>query len=212
MALFKILRDFKRFAAVQLLTFAGHILNCFKKRPDLFPAPVISLDELSAQIDKFGSLNTEAMDGSRRVIAARDEAGASLIDLLDQLAAYVKAIGDRDEVICAASGFNYTTTRRTQRPPRNAAIRKIAHGGISGTMKFRIVAVPGASSYEIRWAARQIDRSPLSTEWTAKQFSDTRKFLVITGLTPGTMYVFQVRALIGEKFTDWSDAASQMCL
>ena len=69
----------------------------------------------------------------------------------------------------------------------------------------------GASSYELRYAVRPIDRSPRPDEWTTKPFSDTRKFLIITGLKPGTVYLFQVRALIGEEFTDWSDAVTQIC-
>ena len=33
----------------------------------------------------------------------------------------------------------------------------------------------------------------------------------VTGLTPGTMYAFQARALLNAGFTDWSDSVTFMC-
>ena len=33
----------------------------------------------------------------------------------------------------------------------------------------------------------------------------------VTGLTPGTIYAFQVRAMGRLGYTDWSDSATRMC-
>lgn len=165
---------------------------------------------LAGQVDTFGALIAEAMDGSRKVISERDRQGAALKSMLKLLAGYVQLVAE-SETTFVSSGFKLASTTRKQPPPRNEGIRKIVFGDVSGTFKLKAVDVPGASSYQLRFAVRQIDRSPLGDEWTVKQFSDTRKFLLITGLKPGTFYILQVRALIGEEFTDWSDSITQMC-
>jgi hypothetical protein len=35
--------------------------------------------------------------------------------------------------------------------------------------------------------------------------------IVLTGLTPGATYFFQVRALLQDGFTDWSDPVTFIC-
>jgi hypothetical protein len=211
MARFRILEDFAKLAPAPLGTFAQHILDCMTQNSALFLQPIVSMNVLSAQIDKYGALTTEAQD-SRKAMSLRDGEGRILIGMLRQLGGYVLFVANDHEPTIASSGFNYTTTSRKQPAPRSAGIRKLVPGDTSGTMKLKAVDVDGASSYEVRLAVRQIDRSPLPNEYTVKQFSDTRKFLLITGLTPGTYYIFQVRALIGENYTDWSDSVTQMCL
>jgi hypothetical protein len=36
-------------------------------------------------------------------------------------------------------------------------------------------------------------------------------YLTIKGLKPGTYYLFQVRALVGTEYTDWSDSVPKIC-
>ena len=211
MARFRILEDFAKLAPVPLRTFAQHVLDCMTQNAALFLQPVVSMSALSDQIDKYGELTIEALD-SRKAKSLRDGEGRILISMLRLLGGYVLFIADDHEPTLASSGFNYTTTSRKQAATRSVGIRKLVPGDTSGTMKLKAVDVDGASSYEVRFAVRQIDRSPLPNEYTFKQFSDTRKFLLITGLTPGACYIFQVRALIGENYTDWSDSITEICI
>jgi Fibronectin type III domain len=208
--IFRILLDFAKYAPGDLRIFASHILFSIKGNPAL-PNPAISMQELGAQINTYAGLISEALDGSRKVIADRDKQGVTLINMLKQLAGYVEFVANDDVSVITSSGFKFAPTSRKQPAPRNESIRTIDFGDRSGELKLKAVDVPGAASYEVRSAVRQIDRSPRPDEWTVKQFSDTRKFLIVTGLTPGTFYVFQVRALIGETFTDWSNSATHMC-
>jgi hypothetical protein len=210
MARLKGLLDFAKYVPSRLRDFARHIHTRMNGNP-YFPNPPISMEALIAQIETFGALVAEALDGSRKVIAQRDSQGAVLVGMLKQLVAYVEYIAGEDEAAFISSGFNLAPSKRNQAAPRNKAIRKIELGDKSGELKLKAVDVTGASSYEVRYAVRQMDRSPFPDEWTTKRFSDTRQFLIITGLKSGTYYLFQVRALIGEEFTDWSDAVTQIC-
>ena len=40
----------------------------------------------------------------------------------------------------------------------------------------------------------------------------TRPPTLITGLTPGTNYAIQVRAVIRSGYSDWSDPVTRICL
>jgi hypothetical protein len=177
----------------------------------LFPKPPVSMETFKSQIDALATWIVTAMDGSRSAIAQRDSAGYEVKKTLRQLAGYAEYMTGNDMASFLTSGFKPDPNRRTKTAPVSEAIRKFKFGDRSRELKLKAMAVDGASSYEVRWAERRIDRSPRADEWTVKQFSDTRKFLIITGLTPATFYVFQVRALIGETFTDWSDSATHMC-
>jgi hypothetical protein len=210
MASFNGLMDFVKYAPSRLRIFAQHIYTCMNGNP-YFPKPPISMKALSTQIDTFGALIAEGLDGSRKVIAQRNSQGFVLVGMLKQLLGYVEYIADEDEAAFTSSGFNFVSTKRKQAATKNQAIRKVVLGDISGQLKVKVVSQNGASSYELRYAIRPIDRSPSPDEWTTKRLSDTRKFLIINGLKPATVYLLQVRALIGEEFTDWSDAVTQIC-
>jgi len=71
-------------------------------------------------------------------------------------------------------------------------------------------AVPGASSYEIRWAA--VGTGGVTGTWTSQHCSTTRPATTITGLIPGTAYAFQIRALVDSRFSDWSDTVIRVCV
>jgi hypothetical protein len=129
--------------------------------------------------------------------------------MLAQLATYAEIASDGDMTAFLLSGFHPASNSRTKTPPANESIRNIRHGANSGEFDLRIVAVDGANSYEIRWAERQADGTP--GEWTVKSFGKTKGYFTIKGLKPATVYLFQVRALIDDAFTDWSDSVSKMC-
>jgi hypothetical protein len=210
MARLKGLMDFVKFAPSRLRIFAQHIYTRMNGNPS-FPNPPVSMKALIAQIETVGALISEALDGSKKVIAQRDKQGLALVGMLKILLGYVEYIADEDEAAFTSSGFNFVSSERKQAPARNEAIRKVMLGDVSGQLKVKVVSQDGASSYELRYAIRPMDRSPNPDEWTTKRFSDTRKYLIINGLKPGVVYLLQVRALIGEQFTDWSDAVTQIC-
>jgi hypothetical protein len=175
-----------------------------------FPKAPVPMEKFGAQIETFASLVVEAMDGSRKVIAKRDTERRTLEGMVEMLGEWVSAQSGTDEEMFRSSGFEPKGTARIQTPPLTETIRKILHGLRSGEFRIRFVAIPNAGSYEIRWASAQADGTP--GEWTTQAFSKTRGFLTLTGFTPGTVYLFQVRALVDKTFTDWSDSVSKMCV
>ena len=88
-------------------------------------------------------------------------------------------------------------------------IRKIGHGANSGQIKVSIRFVPGATSYELRYA--QAVGGGAAPVWTSQILTGVRTPVLLTGLTPATTYQFQVRALLKTGYTDWSDPVSFIC-
>ena len=67
-----------------------------------------------------------------------------------------------------------------------------------------------ALKYELRVAAR--NRDDQEEPWTIMDLAKARPATRVEKLTPGTVYVFQVRALGPLGLSDWSPAVSRMCI
>jgi len=71
--------------------------------------------------------------------------------------------------------------------------------------------VKGARSYVIQYGAMG-SGGTLPATWTATPAIKSKPATKINGLTPGTTYAFQVRALGHEGYTDWSHSVTRMVI
>jgi hypothetical protein len=202
------LLGFAKYSVNQLLVFARGVHHLMKGNP-WYPHPPFSMDQLQAKMDEISESIVGTTDGSRKAFAQRDKQADELRGMLVLNGQYVEFTAP-DEAAFISSGYQLAASSRTQATPLNEAIRNIEWGENSGTFRFRFVAVDGADSYELRWAVQLEDGTP--GEWTTKPFGKTKGYLTITGFTPGTRYMFQVRALIHTEYTDWSDAVTKICI
>src|SRR5579883_957569 len=203
------LLNFMKFIPTALVVFARRVYTGMNNNP-AFPSPVVAMDELAAQIETVTRCIAEAADGSRKAIAARDKQVHDLRMMLRFLARYVEITCKANMVVFRSSGFDPRPEERTKTAPLSKFIRKIKHGVRSGEVQIRFVAIEGAASYELEIAIRLPDGTP-SGESRIERFSKTKGYMTITGLTPGTFYLFRVRALIDKDFTDWSDWVTFIC-
>jgi hypothetical protein len=70
-----------------------------------------------------------------------------------------------------------------------------------------VTPVAKARSYDIRYAPLV---NGVPGNWATETVTIAKKPVTISGLTPGTIYAFQVRALGSLGYTDWSDSATRM--
>ena len=77
-------------------------------------------------------------------------------------------------------------------------------------MAATLMKYPGAASYQVQWAPVVAGGVPGS--WTSKPVAGIKPPFLITGLTPGTTYVFQARALTKTGYSDWSESVTRIAL
>jgi hypothetical protein len=172
-----------------------------------FPNPPVDLAALKTAIDTFSALIAEALDGSKKVIAERNKQRAAVIKMLKLLGRYVQVTSDGDMAIFQTSGFGAAAPKTTA-TPLTEKIPKAAHGSNSGEIDLWLKAVARALMYEVRYMPAN---AGAATTWTTVPLSNVKSMVALKGLTPATTYLIEARALVGSRFTDWSDPISFIC-
>ena len=171
----------------------------------------VDLAVLKTNIDSFSALIAEALDGSKKVIAQKNKQREAIIKMLLVLGRFVQVHSDGDMASFTSSGFlAASTTKVPPSPLPLPVIRSVYQGVISGEIVVQIEAILRALHYEIRLGVQVNGAAPSS--WTSKVVTKVKPPVGFQGLTPGTVYAFQVRALGPVGFTDWTDSATCMCI
>ena len=174
-----------------------------------FPNPPIDLANLKAALDSFAALIPQALDGSKKVIAEKNKQRTTVIQMLRIVAGYVEMVSNGDRTVFQSSGFEAASSTRASNTPLSEKIRKLDRGDNSGEILAWIRTVRGASSYEFRYGPSVNGVAPAT--WITLPLTCVKQPVTITGLTTGTTYMFQARALARNKFTDWSDPVTFVC-
>jgi len=132
------------------------------------------------------------------------------VKLLDQLAKYVQSNCKDDMTIFLSSGFKAQSWVKTKTATASESIRYVKPGPSSGQVQVKLVAVPGAGSYEVRWAP--VPAGGVPSAWISQPVTHLRSATIVASLTPGTIYAFQARAVMHSAYTDWSDSVTQMVM
>jgi hypothetical protein len=170
----------------------------------------VDLATLKAGLDSYSVLIAEAADGSKKMIAQKNKQREAVIKMLRLLGRYVEVSSDGDMAKFTSSGFPAaSTTKATPAPLPLPVIRSVDRGAISGELVIQVDPIAKAVSYEIRWGA-VVNAAPPGS-WTNRDFTKTRPPIGIQGLTPGTLYAFQVRAQGKVGWTDWTDSTTCIC-
>jgi hypothetical protein len=173
------------------------------------PPPVTAL-ALGAALTAFSTALAEAPLGGPVDTADKDEKRAILIGLLRQLAGYVQENHGNSLTKLLSSGFEAVSTNRTSVPLDAPTIRDIINAN-SGQLLVRVTPIKNAKNYEVRYAAIGAGGAP--GPWQNGGLFSNSRSMPVSGLTPGTNYTFQVRAIGGSTgYSDWSDPTSHMSL
>ena len=174
-----------------------------------FPTPPVDLAALKTATDSLSALMAEALDGGKKVIAEKNKQRTAVIKMLRLLGRYVEVACKDDMAIFKSSGFEPASTTKTTSQPLSEKVRKIEHGANSGQIVVWLRSFPKASSYEIRYGAVGAGGAPPAS-WTNQLIANVKAPINFSGLTPGTTYAFQARALVEDAYTDWSDSVTFM--
>ena len=177
------------------------------KHNPAYPDPPVDLELFKAEIDSFAAALAATADGGRRVIAEKNRQEEILGGMLRDLARYVESMCNGDITALLSSGFSAVSDDRKKPAPVSESIRQIIDGENSGQALIRLVAVPGAASYQVHW----IPEGGATDEWTILPIVNTRPATLISGLVRGTTYIFEAPAVIASGYTDWSGPVTWTC-
>jgi hypothetical protein len=210
--LIKAFLNFRKIAPEILVSISGDICAKMTNNSNFVlpqaPAPPVDLSMLSAASAALAAAISAALDGGKIALAQKKHAKDTVVKLLVQLAHYGEANCHGDMTVFLSSGFTPISSSRTSAPPVSEAIRKIVQGPNSGQVQITPLRDPEAFCYEVRWAPAGTDAGTGS--WKSQPIPTIRPATVISGLTPATAYVFQVRAVTKAGYTDWSDPVTRV--
>lgn len=168
-----------------------------------YPSPPVTMANLLAGKNDFTAKIAAAQSGGPPDTAAKNNSRQTLLGFLRQEAGYVQINCNNDMARLLSSGFEAMSTNRAQAAldqPQGLVLKN----GTSGQLVGSVTAVKNTSMYEGRI------KGPTG-DWMPSIFTGDSQHITFEGLTPGTNYTVQVRALGGlTGQSDWSDPSSHM--
>ncbi len=188
---------------------SGAVIDNLFGKP-AFPSPPVTQVALQAALTGFTAAIATQAQGGTAATADKNNKRDALIGLLRQLAGYVQEMHGNDLAVLLSSGFEAVSTSRASSPLEKPHIKEILNGN-SGQLILRGSTVQNARCFEMRFAAIGAGGAP--GPWQSAGLITNSRSMPVNGLTPGTMYVFQIRAVGGSTgYSDWSDAVQHMSL
>lgn len=175
-----------------------------------FTTPPVLKPALQTALTDFTTAIAAQAQGGTAATADKNNKRDALVDLLRQLASYVQETSDNDLAKLLSSGFDAVSTSRASQPLEVPSIRDIMNGN-SGQLLVRVGPVKNAKAYEVRYALSPLGGTPGA--WQSGGLFTNSRSMPVNGLTPGSNYSFQVRAIGGSTgYSDWSNPVGHMSM
>jgi hypothetical protein len=201
---------FTRLTNDAFMTRVTTIINGIDGNPK-FPNPPITAADLNNAADGLAKSMAGCLDGSKKALAERMQKRSELALMLRTLGHYVEITSAGDEGTLLSSGFEAASTTRNMTPqPLDQPYIVKVNQGISGQLLVVAKSVNKARSYDLRYAV--VGAGGVIGSYTTLMVATVKKTQVFTGLVPGTVYMFQVRAFGKLGHTDWSDPVQRMVI
>ena len=188
---------------LDLPTYARSIVHQLRESP-AYAGQEPTPDEIEASVADYAASLAEVTDlrnQLRVAVTGKRNRRRALEQMLTRaaLALTVASAGNKGAIIGGGFQVVHNTSPVGELPmPQNL---RAVPGGFEGSIRLRWEAMRQARIFEI-----QSKPAGPGGEWTA-QPSSTRSTVLVTGLTPGVRYSFQVRALGSAGPSPWSDPA-----
>lgn len=166
------------------------------------PTPDPSIATIQTGVDNYTSSLGKAKNGSREDKAQKNADKAVLITLLRNYCDYVNLLAKGDEVILASCGLPLSKDRQ----PRVLGTPEAkAELGASGQMLLFTPGVSGAVTYKHKYKP-----DVEGAAWI--EIISTKASCLLTGLTPGTVYLMQIEAFGTKNQVTASNIISKMAV
>ena len=198
----KAVTGFGKLGPNDLAQTAHHVAAGIGGNPVLFPNPPIDPAALDASANTLLEAVLAAMDGGKTAKAVVKKQHRLIVQNLNLLAVFVQNVSNDDPVVFAKSGFTAKVAGKSApQPVAVPSFRSLDFGANSGQVVVYVKKVAGAKSYFIRFA---VMNGTTPGPWTQVPAASIQKAITFSGLTPLTIYGFQVQALGVLGYSDWS--------
>jgi hypothetical protein len=205
----KAVTGFSKLDPNALANMAHHVATGIGGNSVHFPNPPIDPAALDASGNTLAEAVLAAMDGGKTAKAVVKKQRKLIVQDLNLLAVFVQNVSNDDPVIFALSGFTAKPTGKSAPQPVSVpSFRSMDYGANSGQIAVYVKKVSGAKSYFIRYA---VMNGTTPGAWTTIPAASIQKAITLSGLTPATIYGFQVQALGVLGYSDWSATETIMC-
>lgn len=211
MSTIKPMEGYSRMTDDEIVYRGTAVVTGLTDNPNFTNVPV-DLKTLNSSIERLHALIAEALDGSKKIIAQKNNEREAVIGMLRLLGRYVEVICRNDLAMFQSSGFQPAPPRQLS-PPQPLPTPGVAwldHGSVSGQLLVKLKGHRNANSYEIRYG--QTTNGAVPETWTTIPIATVKAAIPIDGLTPGAIYAVQVRAFGKLGYTNWCDSATLMCM
>jgi hypothetical protein len=205
----KAVTGFSKLDPNALANMAHHVATGIGGNSVHFPNPPVEPAALDASGNTLAEAVLAAMDGGKTAKTVVKKQRKLIVQDLNLLAVFVQNVSNDDPVIFALSGFTAKPTGKSAPQPVSVpSFRSMDYGANSGQIAVYVKKVSGAKSYFIRYA---VMNGTTPGAWTTIPAASIQKAITISGLTPATIYGFQVQALGVLGYSDWSATETIMC-
>jgi hypothetical protein len=165
-----------------------------------FPVPFPPLAKIVAAMNVLHDTEVAAQTRTRGLPEKRNAARGVLVNLLEQLRAYVEGVANENPDEAQSIIESAAMDMVAQRLPRIVPFR-VRQGRVSGSVRLDVKAGPKGSAYDFQMSA---DGGKTWSDLPSRMQANT----TVSGLTPGATYFFRYRILTRKGRGDWSDAIS----
>src|SRR5438477_431325 len=132
-----------------------------------FPIPPIDMTMFKSGIDLFNTLVTDAEDGGKKAISAKNRQREVMIKQVTLLGHYVEMASNDDLATFNTSGFVAApTTRSVPEPLPPASFEWIDRGPATGEIVVKVKGLPKAISYDVQNSLVASAGAPPMAGWT----------------------------------------------
>lgn len=193
---------FATLSGSELNSFAILVIVCLKNNA-LFPNLPVTIANLTALQLAFQNASTAAVQGGTVATAAKAEARDALVAALRQIAGYVQSLAvtlTLSQVL--SSGYDVVIPNNTPSPLTQPVFT--LDNSSTTLLTIGLAAVPNAKAYQVQFGSG-------TGAWLEAGIYPNTRGIVLTGLTPGTVYNVRIRAVGGStQYSEWSATMSAM--
>jgi len=178
------------------------VIVCLKNNT-LFPNLPVAITALTALQAALQNAITAGAKGGTILTAQKIEARDAVISALRQLAGYVQSLAPTLTISqVLSSGFDVVSTGGTPAPLDQPVFT--LDNSTSLQLAIYLTAVPNAKAYQLQFCTG-------TGAWQEAGIFPSTKGIVLTNLTPGTIYNVRIRAVGGStQYSPWSATVSLM--